>query len=92
MAEQTCTNCGADLPSELVQHALTPVSGLVQCPSCGETVKLEGPEAAGTETDSIGDADVPDTAGEPESFSGEETVEGVMEELADKPGGPGADE
>jgi uncharacterized Zn finger protein len=90
VAEQTCPNCGADLPSELLQHAVTPVSGLVQCPSCGETVKLGGPEQA--ETVSIGEDDVPDQSGEPESFSGEETIEGVMDELADKPGGPGSDE
>ena len=89
MAEQTCSNCGAALPSELGQHALTPVSGLVQCPRCGQNVTLEGP---GTPRTPIGDAEVPDTSGEPESFSGEETMEGVMEELADKPGGPGSDE
>jgi hypothetical protein len=83
MAE-TCPNCGADLPPELGQHALTPVSGLVQCPTCGENVTLtkpaEGDAAAGD----------PDVAGETATFSGEETVEGVMDELSDKPGGTGS--
>ena len=79
-----CPNCGAALPPELGQHAVTPVAGLVQCPSCGENVSLGGD----------GDAveAVPDTSGDPEMFSGEETIEGVMDELADKPGGPGEDE
>jgi hypothetical protein len=84
MAE-TCPNCGADLPPELAQHALTPVSGLVQCPTCGENVRLTKP-AADDEA-----AGAPDVAGETATFSGEETVEGVMEELGDKPGGPGSE-
>jgi uncharacterized Zn finger protein (UPF0148 family) len=89
--EQTCPSCGSVLPPELAQHALTPASGLVRCPTCGETVTLEKPEDSQSGvSDSPGE--VPDTAGEPESFSGEETIEGVMEELADKPGGPGSDE
>ena len=91
MAEQTCPSCGRELPPELGQHALTPTSGLVQCPSCGETVKLERPDAAGAGSGD-GPGDVPDTSGEPESFSGEETIGGVLEELAEKPGGPGSDE
>jgi ribosomal protein L32 len=80
---QTCPNCGEPLPPELGQHALTPTSGLVQCPSCGETVSLPGLG------DDAVDA-VPDTSGDPETFSGEETVAGVMEELSEKPGGPEA--
>jgi ribosomal protein S27AE len=84
MAE-TCPNCGADLPPELAQHALTPVSGLVQCPTCGENVTLAKPAEEGEATGA------PDVAGATGAFSGEETVEGVMEELSDKPGGPGSD-
>jgi DNA-directed RNA polymerase subunit RPC12/RpoP len=84
MAE-TCPNCGADLPPELGQHALTPVSRLVQCPTCGENVTLTKP----AEDDEA--ARAPDVAGETATFSGEETVEGVMDELGDKPGGPGSE-
>jgi hypothetical protein len=84
MAE-TCPNCGADLPPELGQHALTPVSGLVQCPTCGENVALTKPAE---DDEAAGAADV---AGETATFSGEETVEGVMDELSDKPGGPGSE-
>jgi len=91
MAEQRCPNCGAELPPELGQHALQPETGLVQCPSCGEKVELERPKGP----DSDVSADVPRStetvggeSGAPESFSGEDTVEGVMEELKEKPGGP----
>jgi endogenous inhibitor of DNA gyrase (YacG/DUF329 family) len=86
----SCPNCGAELPPELGQHALTPVSGLVQCPTCGENVRLG---------DADDETDVPRSkksvggeSGAPESFSGEETIECVMEELEDKPGGPKGDE
>jgi uncharacterized Zn finger protein (UPF0148 family) len=89
MTEQRCPSCGADLPAELGQHALTPISGLVKCPTCGAKVTLEHAETGST---SVEEADsVPDTAGDPESFSGEETVEGVMDELERKPGGPKED-
>ena len=77
MSGQTCPNCGAPLPEELGQHALTPVSGLVRCPSCGETVTLEHAE----------EADGGKGEGE-EYFAGEETIEGVMDELGEKEGGP----
>ena len=80
---ETCPNCGSDLPPELGQHALTPVSGLVRCPTCGETVTLTKPAAE--DDDGSG---TPDVAGESSTFSGEDTVEGVMEELKQKPGGP----
>jgi uncharacterized Zn finger protein (UPF0148 family) len=85
MADQTCPNCGAPLPGELGQHALTPVSGLVRCPSCGETVTLErdAGEGGGDEPLVGLDENVRD-----EYFSGEETVPGVMEELSEKEGGP----
>jgi hypothetical protein len=82
MAE-TCPNCGSELPPELGQHALAPVSGLVRCPTCGETVTLTKPAAEDDDA-----AGAPDVAGETSTFSGEETLEGVMEELEEKPGGP----
>jgi uncharacterized Zn finger protein (UPF0148 family) len=77
MADQRCPNCGEPLPEELGQHALTPTSGLVRCPSCGETVKLERAEA-----ESGGGGE------EAEYFAGSETLEGVMDELDEKEGGP----
>ena len=76
MAAQRCPNCGEPLPEELGQHALTPTSGLVRCPSCGETVTLEHAEAGSGGGE-----------GE-ETFAGSETVEGVMDELSEKEGGP----
>jgi hypothetical protein len=93
VADQDCPVCGASLPAELGQHTLAPMTGLVECPSCGSQVELRGGlvvthggEAGGHGTE------LPDTSGEPESFSGEETVAGVMEELEHKPGGPTGDE
>jgi len=73
MSEQRCPNCGADLPAELGQHALTPTSGLVQCPTCGENVTLDRPGGTGGERDE-----------HEESFSGHETIEGVMDEIREK--------
>jgi len=69
------------------------MTGLVECPSCGARVELEKPSGSGESaaTDQAGTS-VPDTAGDPESFSGEETVAGVMDELEHKPGGPTGDE
>jgi hypothetical protein len=72
MSSQQCPNCGADLPPELGQHALTPTSGLVECPTCGENVTLERP--ATTHGATAGD----------DQFAGHETVEGVMEEIREK--------
>jgi uncharacterized Zn finger protein (UPF0148 family) len=85
MAGQTCPNCGEPLPEGLGQHALTPTSGLVRCPSCGETVTLEHAGEAGSDIGA--DAGMSDTVRD-EYFSGEETVEGVMDELSEKEGGP----
>ena len=35
MAGQRCAKCGAEVPSESGQHALTPSAGVVECPNCG---------------------------------------------------------
>jgi hypothetical protein len=92
-----CPNCGAELPAEAGQHALSPSAGTVKCPTCGATVNLEGPPGAegGPPREGPADAGEPVTTeaalGETERhdyFSGEETVAGVMDELEDKPGGP----
>ena len=92
MADQRCPNCGEPLPAELGQHALTPTSGLVRCPSCGETVTLEHAERGhrrhrGYRATSAADAGMSDTVSD-EEFAGEETIEGVMDELREKEGGP----
>ena len=82
MSPQQCSSCGAELPPELGQHALVPSAGVVECPTCGATVTLE-------RTSDAGDSDTDDggVVGEstgPETFSGSETVEGVMEEIRRK--------
>jgi carbon-monoxide dehydrogenase medium subunit len=94
--DQRCPNCGAELPPEVGQHALSPSAGAVRCPTCGATVALAGPPGAEGGPPREGSAE-----GEPvtteasleaterhDYFSGEETVGGVMDELEDKPGGP----
>jgi uncharacterized Zn finger protein (UPF0148 family) len=97
MAAERCPSCGAELPEQTGQHALTPSAGVVTCPSCGATVRLEKTGAAKDEDVERASGDVPRApetvggeAGAPETFSGEESVEGVMEELEKKPGGPEA--
>ena len=89
-----CPNCGEDLPEELGQHALAPQSALVQCPHCGETVTLEKPGAPDPEDAARPEGDVPRSdetvggeEGAPDTFAGETTMEGLKEELEDKPGG-----
>lgn len=91
MAEQRCPHCGAEVPRETGQHATTPSAGVVQCPSCGATVTLDKPGAAAGQQAPERSADVPrapetrggETSGE-DYFSGEETVEGVMDEVREK--------
>jgi uncharacterized Zn finger protein (UPF0148 family) len=88
MAAQACPNCGEPLPAALGQHALAPTSGLVRCPSCGETVTLEHVDATDDEGGAPGaDEGMSDTVRDT-YFSGEETVDGVMDELREKEGGP----
>ena len=76
-----CPSCGAEIPAEAGQHALAPDAGVVACPSCGATVRLRDEGGGGVER-----------AQEPppvqEDFSGHETIEGVMDELSEKEGGP----
>jgi hypothetical protein len=95
MADVRCPNCGAELPAELGQHAVVPEAGVVECPSCGEKVTFPKPGARELDDEARASSDVARStesvggeSGAPDSFSGEDTVEGVMEELEDKPGGP----
>lgn len=86
MADQTCPECGQSLPSELGQHSTAPLSGLASCPSCGAEVHLDKP-ASGASADEGARIETPGaTEGDPESFSGHETVEGAMQEVEDKHG------
>ncbi|MCP9485157.1 MAG: hypothetical protein MSC30_04810 [Gaiellaceae bacterium MAG52_C11] len=94
MAEQKCPTCGIGLPEELGQHSIAPQSNLVRCPNCGETVNLEKPADDGEVADEAASGDVPRStetvggeAGAPNEFSGETTLEGLKEELEEKPGG-----
>jgi uncharacterized Zn finger protein (UPF0148 family) len=92
----TCPNCGAELPQAEGQHALSPSAGTIECPTCGATVTLEGPpgaEGGPPREGPAGDAAVTTEASlaateRHDYFSGEETIEGVMDELDEKPGGP----
>jgi hypothetical protein len=82
-----CPSCGQSLPAAAGQHAVVPSADIVDCPSCGARVDMgtgrlveEGsPEGRAEEK---GVAPIP--TGLPESFAGEETVEGVMEEIEKK--------
>jgi hypothetical protein len=82
-----CPSCGQPLPEGAGQHAVVPSAGIVDCPSCGARVDT----AAGTVVEGVspegraeeqGVAPIPE--GAPESFSGDETVEGVMDEIEQK--------
>jgi hypothetical protein len=92
MSDFRCPQCGAEVPAESGQHAVSPSAGVVSCPSCGAAVTLDGP---GDPHQVVGEADAetaapapPGRGGQEEYFSGSETVEGVMEELGEKEGGP----
>jgi hypothetical protein len=82
-----CPNCGQPLPEGEGQHAVVPSAGIVDCPNCGERVVLDtgvpAPEVSpeGRAEDQGG---APIREGEPERFAGEETVEGVMDEIEEK--------
>ncbi|MGH3105279.1 MAG: hypothetical protein ACRDN6_14405 [Gaiellaceae bacterium] len=89
----TCPNCGSEIPHDIGQHATVPIAGVVTCPTCGATVMLDKP---GAEPDDVAapDTEAPRATeggwGEerPESFAGSETIEGVIDELEEKEGGP----
>jgi hypothetical protein len=108
VANQKCPSCGGELPKELGQHSIAPVSGLVNCPHCGAEVHLEKQSASDSTSPGSGagakpssaDFEAPSAAGgggkpdagdtftgddSKESFSGSETIEGVREELEQKP-------
>ena len=93
-AEERCPNCGAEVPRETGQHATTPSAGVAQCPSCGATVTLEKPGAEADQQTAERSGNVPraseTVAGEASGddyFAGEETVEGVMDEVREKEDG-----
>ena len=82
-----CPSCGNPLPDESGQHAVTPSAGVVDCPTCGARVRLDTGElergvSPGGRAEEQGGA--PIEPGQPETFSGEETVEGVMREIEEK--------
>ena len=82
-----CPSCGHPLPEELGQHAVVPSAHIVDCPNCGARVSLEtgrlyeGVSAEG-HAEEQGGAPIPE--GQPATFSGETTMEGVMEEIEEK--------
>jgi endogenous inhibitor of DNA gyrase (YacG/DUF329 family) len=81
-----CPSCGQPL-EEAGQHAVVPTAGIVDCPNCGARVNLETGEvdegiSPGGRAEEQGGAPVDE--GAPESFAGETTVEGVMEEIEEK--------
>ena len=82
-----CPSCGRPLPEETGQHAVVPSADVVDCPSCGARVNVRSGQVA-TDVSPEGRAEeqgvAPIGEGLPESFSGEETVEGVMEEIEQK--------
>ena len=82
MADQRCPECGTPLPQQLGQHAVTPSVGLVECPNCGANVTLDRPKSVSgseplTQTG-------PGSGDGEDYFAGEETVEGVMDEIEQK--------
>jgi hypothetical protein len=82
-----CPSCGNPLPDAVAQHAVAPVAGVVDCPTCGARVRLDtgeleaGVSPAGRAEEQGG---APLEAGRPETFAGEETIRGVMDEIEEK--------
>ncbi len=94
MAEEPCPNCGAVVPREAGQHAMTPSAGVVECPSCGAKVTLAKPrgqsEAEAAEPSPDASTTLESRGGETggdDYFSGEESLGGVMKEVKEKEGG-----
>ena len=95
MPDTQCPNGGRDVPAETGQHALTPSAGVVTCPHCGAEVTLDRPGAEAQDQTAAPSGNVERAEAAPpgrtenrETFAGEETVAGVMEELSEKVGGP----
>ena len=85
-SDQRCPSCGNTVPAELGQHAESLVSGSVTCPHCGATVGLRDDQTAAEPGDVARAAAAP--PGRPEGtedFSGNETFEGLVDELEGKP-------
>jgi hypothetical protein len=81
-----CPNCG-QLLEEAGQHAVAPSADVIDCPNCGARVslatgRLEAGVSPEGRAEDQGGAPIPEHA--PDSFAGETTVEGVMEEIEDK--------
>jgi C4-type Zn-finger protein len=81
-----CPNCGQSLEAA-GQHAVVPSADVIDCPNCGARVSLEtGRLAEGVSpegrAEDQGGVPIPEHA--PDSFAGETTVEGVMEEIEEK--------
>jgi endogenous inhibitor of DNA gyrase (YacG/DUF329 family) len=86
ISERQCPECGNVVPSELGQHAESLVSGSVTCPHCGASVTL----GEGAADESGGDVEraasaPPGRSEKTETFSGQETAEGLADELKHKP-------
>jgi hypothetical protein len=82
-----CPSCGQPLPAEAGQHAVVPSADVVDCPNCGARVSLETgrvDEGVSPEGGAEEQGGAPIAEGQPDSFSGETTVEGVMEEIEEK--------
>jgi transcription elongation factor Elf1 len=81
-----CPSCGQELLLA-GQHAVAPDAGVIDCPNCGARVNTEtGQLERGVSTEGRAEEQggAPVDEGAPESFSGEETVGGVMEEIEEK--------
>ncbi len=85
MAEQTCPSCGAALPGALAQHADNLEVGLVTCPTCGAGVTLAKGAAEPATTYERAHAAPPGRTEGRETFSGNESLGALREELRDKP-------
>ncbi len=86
MNELMCPSCGNALPEELGQHASNLVVGLVTCPHCGAEVTLDkGPHEQESAEYERAVAAPPGQEEGRNTFSGNDTVAEVAEELSDKP-------
>ena len=85
MVDYICPSCGKDLPSEMGQQATDLVSGLVTCPHCGEQVTLREGAVESPSGDYVeAGAAPPGRTEDADEFAGNETIEGVTEELKEK--------